>query len=369
MATRRYIMKAIVILQLVVTSQTYGEGLAGQIFQEKYQQSTDGKEVTNNKERNNSKSREDLADDAKTQGATGAGVAAGLGITLFMTGLRMSLVPELITHLAGVDLMAKGALELAQAAANGQGAGYNSGQKEQLNGTQRVTDMLSGTDLLNNPDVQKALDKQGITPEEFKSLVSNAQTQSGSDMMKGGGGDLDPEISAKAQELANEQMSSIFASVIPKENGVLSSTITASADKENEKKSDGSEEGTANSNSLVSGGWAHSDDKASSKDASFLNSNSEKSFLLAQKKNTDSLSQNLGNSENKSASSSGFEAMLNKLFGKSDSTLVEKNEILQGLSQLGIQLPVKGFTVFDLAHRNYRKFGKSRRMMGRVASR
>lgn len=364
MTSRRNIKTAFIILQLMLVHKAFGNGLSTSIVS---QNVADTSEVSNNEERNNTNSREDLAYDAQDQGAKGSGIAYATGAVLLSIGIPMSLSLEPITMAAGIDLIAKAGMEFAQGAQNAEGANYNADQRATLNGTQAAFITPVPAEITNNPDLDKLLADSGVNADDFKSKLASGEFQSGADIMRALGKNFDPEVVAQAESLANDKMGAIFAGAKSQTSELGANTITASDDT-SKANSAGNNSQTDSGNSLAQKNYG-SNSQAGRELASSQPSDKQVKAITPNSK----ASQAEGLAANQAGAgkggADGFQAMLNKMLGHGDASVVEKNMLLQGLVSRGIQLSVKGVSIFDLAHRNYKSFGKTRKFKRNIALR
>lgn len=362
MITTRHIL----ILTLVLNFLTSGHSWANEISNNIVVNTVPSEsEVKNNEERNNTQSREDKVLDAQNQGELGADLAAGVGAALLGVGVPMlvtgivTLNPALIA--AGTDLIAKGGLELAQSAENREGAITNSNQRAKLNGDGEQGSLQTTPDPLNNPQLNKVLADAGVNPENFKERLANGEFKNGTDVMNALGIPVDPNGTTEGSRLANEKMASIFDSATKKQADIAGETITGKKDDDGKKQAElesyGSPSGTKNSNSR---------DLASS-------SLSETALLKNSLELDKKIALNsLGHiSEGNSKGEMDVNSLFTKMFGKGSEVDAEaqKSLVRQELGKIGIQLPIKGVSIFGLAHRHYGEFAKTRANRKRVATR
>jgi hypothetical protein len=354
MATRFNILITAGIILIFNAQPILANGLSNSIFN---QNAADPNSIQDNSAEDKVNSRESNALDAKQQGDTGAGVALATGITLISIGIPMTLSIEPITIAAGYDLIAKGGMELAQAAQNSQGASYNGDQRAILNGSQPLSTIPQLGEALNNPELDKALANAGVDADDFKSRLSNGEFQSGADVMQALGKDVDPDVMAQAQSLSNEKFGSVIAEATPKVSELNGDTITAAKGNEDRFQNGGTTFGNFQNSSTKSRNIA------SSVESVLAESSLSKGSVQAKGDGS------VKSGEEKEAKLDNFNQMLSKMFGNHDVGLVEKNSLRQDLAQMGIQLPVKGVSIFAMAQRNYRHFSKNRKVTRRIAQR
>ncbi|MBM4303051.1 MAG: hypothetical protein FJ112_01850 [Deltaproteobacteria bacterium] len=354
MATRFNIMVTAGIILALNSQLSFANGLSELLFNNNV---ADPNSLQDNSDSNSVNSRETNAQDAQSQGNIGAGVALATGITLISIGVPMTLSIEPITVAAGWDLIAKGGMELAQSASNSQGASYNGDQRALLNGSQPLSEIPQVGQALNNPELDKALSDAGVNADDFKSRLSNGEFQNGADIMQALGKDVNPDVIAQAQALSNEKFGNAFAAASAKVGELGENTITASKDTENNSQNGSTLSGIVQSSSTNSRNIASSVES-----------------VLAESILSKGAGQAKGNGSVKSAEEKevkldNFNQMLSKIFGNQEVGLVEKNSLRQDLAQMGIQLSVKGISIFALAQRKYRQFGKNRKLPRRIAQR
>ena len=362
MTTTRYILILTLIFNCLSAGHSWANGISDQVVSDNVPSES---EVKNNEERNNDNSREDKALDAQNQGELGAGLAAGVGAALLGTGIPM-LVTGIVTGniplaVAGSDLIAKGGMEFAQSAENKEGASANSNQRAQLNGDAGQGSLQTTADALNDPQLNKVLADAGLNAENFKERLASGEFKNGTDVMKALGMPVDSNATSEGERLANEKMNFIFDSATKKQAELAANTITAKKDddgkKQEESGSFGSPSGTKNSNSreLASSSLGES---ASSKN----------SLGLDKKTGLNSLDHT---NEGDSKGGMDVNSLFTKMFGKGSEIDAEAQRSLvrQELGKMGIQLPIKGVSIFGLAHRQYGEFAKTRANRKRVATR
>ncbi len=330
--------------------QKFGSGMAQGLFKKQ----TQGVEETkNNAERNNSNSREDLLLDMGSQADTGAGIAMGLGAAMIGTGIPMSMdilnIPRMV---AGIELIAKGAMELAQGASRAGSANNYGNQRGTLNSSLNPSGVSNSNFQIDNANLNKLLENSSISPEEFKSRLASGEFQSGADILKALGKEVDPELMKEGQGLANQMMGEMFAKAQEETKSTKPKTITVNNDPKKEDLN--GEQGVSLS----------------------FNRSAKDSRELASVKSEDEFGKNsLSNNNNslhllkdhpeleKGDSRDDVGTLFSKLFGVGDKGGLEAERDLfrQELAAMGISLPVKGVSIFALVHRQYNEFGKYRK--------
>jgi len=333
----------------------FGSGMAQGIFEN---QTAGVQGPLNNETRNNSNSREDGLLDMQSQASTGAGLAVGIGAAMMATGVPMSLdifnIPRMV---AGLELIAKGAIEIAQGASLASDANNYNSQRNTLNGGESVAGFTAPQIPVDNEQLKGLLQGTGISPDEFRSRLASGEFQSSADILKALGKEVDAEALKEGQKLAEIQMGGIIAKA--KEELDLKSPATVTADPKNEKEgaSGGSQNATASNSSNPS------DSSSDKKDSESLASGNSSDKNITQEPH---------NRENRSLASTkpngsdnDFMAMYNKLFGAGAKGVSEEDKALfrQQLAEMGISLPIKGISIFSLARRQFIDFGEYRRAM------
>lgn len=357
MTTRRNILMASLILNIFFSQKIMGNGLSDSIINPKL---TDPSEATQPLDDQNS--REKQAQDSFSQSSQGATVAGVLGAALLATGIPMMMSLDPVVAWAGADLVAKGALELGQAAANQDAATANNNQKQILNGADPFSLSPAAQNSLNNPELDKALSEAGVNAEQFKQRLASGEFKSGADILAALGKPVDAETLVKAQQLSDSKVSAVFADAKKKMEESAPKTITAEIEAKN-KSVEGSE----------------SDSKSASKSGRELASNEKnemaqdtQSSVNPQEPKENHLATTQKDADKK-GTPSGFDmnSLLSKMFGSGSlmDSSDQKAILRQVLGQMGIQLPVQGVSIFALAHRQYSEFGKSKGRAKRVALR
>lgn len=362
MTTTRYILILTLVFNLLSSGHCWANEISNKVVGDNVPSESN---VKNNEEENERTSREAKIADAQNQGELGAGLAAGVGAALIGTGIPM-LVTGIVTGniplaVAGTDLIAKGGMELAQSGENRAGAIANSNQRDLLNGQSGQGSLQTTLDPLNNPQLNKVLADAGVNAENFKERLASGEFKNGTDVMKALGMPVDSNATTEGSRLANEKMNFIFDSAAKKQAELAANTITAKKDddgkKQEESGSFGSPSGTKNSNSreLASSSLGES---ASSKN----------SLAIDNKTGLNSLGHT---NEGDSKGGMDVNSLFTKMFGKGSEIDAEAQRSLvrQELGKMGIQLPIKGVSIFGLAHRQYGEFAKTRANRKRVATR
>lgn len=366
MATGRNIKVAIIILQISLSSLSYGDLVKSNLekaFKEQVLSDPDKSSAgVANEGLWGANSREALSNDAFERGKSGEELAGAMGGALLGTGSALLIqgIIEMnpIKQAAGSTLMSMGNLELIQAGYNKEGKKLNDNQTAQLNNQMFSTP--AGAEVagaLNNPDLDKALNKAGVDADEFKSKLAAGEFKTGADIMRALGKEVDSETAANAKTLVDQELNKAFGEVQSQMGGVPADTITAS----DENKRGASENS--------SGGFSNGSSNSESRELASIESSSNSPSNLAGRSNNVLNKNELAQmkADHEKGSSNGFQDMLNKMFGANNASMVEKNTLLQNLTGMGIQLPVKGVSIFDLARRKYRKFGESQKKVRRVA--
>jgi len=343
----------------------FGSGMAQGIFQKQ----TEGVQgPLNNEARNNSNSREDGLLDMQSQASTGAGIAIGLGATMIATGIPMSLdifnIPRMV---AGLELIAKGAIEIAQGASRSESANQYQGQRGMLNDSPSLEKPTGPNIPIADEDLKKLLEKTDMTPEEFKKRLASGEFKTGADILRAIGRDVDPETLKEGQNTALSMMGDMFEKAKAETKTTINDTVTAK--KETSEESSSHEEGAQakyNQNPETQ--------KSESLDVADNNKNSEKMQRKSGEpasQSSKSSSREIASTEKGAAGTNDFASLYSKLFGQgADGDLAaERNRFRQELAEMGISLPVKGVSIFALAHRQYHEFGKYRKALPRKQAR
>lgn len=293
---------------------------------------------------------------AGNQGNAGAVAAAVAGGIMIGTGTPMAASPILSVQLAGLDLIAKGVTELAQSAASKSNSDTNHAGKDTL----KMSDGLKADPLAQTgqstdpkqaamtPALEQFLKEKGVNPDEFveKSLAGELSTpQSLAKMF--GIGDLSDEDASKAMELSNGHLADIFSKQTPE---------TLKLDES--QKFSMSPEGKPTDGSNPTGGGRFS---PGSKSGSFTDDFSSSSLAA---KAVASASDNAGYTKGDSlvppsipVSTGVWNGMLHDLGIAASAAPWEKKMLVEGkLESIGIELPRRGFNIFEKARMRYRKF-------------
>ena len=167
--------------------------------------------------------REKLEEDAIPNGKAGVGAALAAGISLTAEGLPMVMSPDLFTKLRGLDLLAKAALEFAQAGAT---AGTNQANQKAANAVNKNADGPTGSQLqspedvkkeaaaaVKTPELQQALGQAGINSDDFIDQLTSGKLSSPEAVAAAAGVDISgatPEMMAKSSsENGKEELPSI----------------------------------------------------------------------------------------------------------------------------------------------------------------
>jgi len=159
-------------------------------------------------------SRKNAAATAGKSSGTGQAVHAAIGGTMIGIGTPMSMSIEPITKAAGLDLIAKGIIELAQSGADSGVKDQNNAQRDLLTqkANQEGKQATAVSDAIaNNPDLSKALSDRGLNPESFGRSVDSGELNSPSSIMQAlGGSEFSPEQLDAASKIAESHMGQIF---------------------------------------------------------------------------------------------------------------------------------------------------------------
>jgi len=168
--------------------------------------------IQDNSEANSKRGRrEKLEDDAIPKGNAGVGAALAAGISLTAAGTPMVMSPDPFTKARGLDLLAKAALEFAQAGAT---AGTNQSNQKAANAINKNNDGPTGSQLpspedvkaqaaaaVNTPELQQALGQAGVNSDDFIDKLTSGQLSSPEAVAAAAGVDttgITPEMMAQS---------------------------------------------------------------------------------------------------------------------------------------------------------------------------
>lgn len=161
-------------------------------------------------------SRKNAAATAGKSAGTGQAVHAAIGGTMIGIGTPMSMSIEPVTKAAGLDLIAKGIIELAQSGADSGVKDKNNDQRDLLTqkanqeGRQATNSAVQNA-IAGNPDLAKVLSDRGINPENFGKSVDSGELNSPSSIMQAlGGNEFTPEQMEAASQIAESKMGEVF---------------------------------------------------------------------------------------------------------------------------------------------------------------
>jgi hypothetical protein len=363
MTTRNTFLRIAIFLLISFDSPIRGEfssGLAGSMFSNMSQNNA----VGSDNQKNNTNSREYVLNDMQNQANKGAGVAMGLGSAMIGAGIPMSLdIFDPVRMSAGLELISKGAQEIAQGASLQNNADQYGGQRSTLN-TQSPEAFPStvasqnAAKQLNNPQFDQMISDAGLNPNEFKNQLMSGAFPTGADIMQALGKPLTPEMAEKANAMA-DQIAGGMASQVAASDPRAGDTITAVKNSDAQGGSDSAIASLSRGENLSPEPQIAAAESQMGKATESLANNS-----LAKQTKTDALAEGKN-------SSLDVTQMFTKMFGadQTNDPSAQKMMVRQELGKIGIQLPVPGVSIFALAHRQYNEFGKARARSKRVAQR
>jgi hypothetical protein len=264
---------------------------------------------------------------------------------------------------AGVDLVAKGGLELGQAGADSDVAKKNNGQKNLL--TNATQEDSGGTQLnvsgkpATNPNLAKILSDHGVNPEDFTSRLDAGQL-SAQDIAQAVGADLTPEQLAQGQNIANDQAGSILGKPEPNGN---EEHPRVTLDENSGARTDASANGNGGNvfGNFASGGTIAGGTTSGSVPgwAGLSAGVGGQGGGLASRSNKNGLAEGVGGT-------ASMQEMMKRLFGGTTTAVAQSGNIAYNaakwsLRRLGIQIRNPHENIFQRAHRDYRLFNKWRR--------
>lgn len=302
--------------------------------------------------------REHKANEAAGNGLAGGIVATSLGGTFMGIGVPMLYSPILPVQLAGADLIAKGAQELAQGITNIATAGNNNNQEQVLinDAAQKARQEVDFSKLaqqMKTPELDKVLNERGINPQSFKEKAITGQLNSPAEALKALGVNTpvtDKDI-AEAMKISESQSGEIFAGSMNKKD----STATLISDESKEKEmgvSTGIRTAVESSGAKAAGPPSG---------GSNLGGSSLLSILQGQA---------VAGGEAKGKEAAVFDAQgmlagfLKNGLGLSPADAILRDKLLRA----GISWGTGVANIFHLAHRKYRSFGKWRKKSFQVVS-
>jgi hypothetical protein len=335
---------------------------------------------------NDSRGREQKANQSRNGANTGAVVAAVAGAALVAAA-----VPKLASGIpwevaVGSALMAKAGMEFAQSAASAKTGEQNGDQYSRLTlsydearnggnaqgGTAQIQEQVAQT-LAQNPELQNVLAQRGVDANQFAQQLASGQLQSTDAVLGAMKNDvaIDASTRAQAEAVAMAQTTQAIGDAMTKvqlqENAQPSGTASTAM---------GTAPGAAGSNSGATsvvttmggsdgGASGAAGTKSSDGDASSPPSSDGKrgpASLPTEK----GVAGKAPHGTNGGVGASGFggleDELLNQLmssFGgapkkREDTAMSEKER--DPLLALGVRRPVGKMTLFQLAHRNYRSY-------------
>jgi len=163
---------------------------------------------------NDSRGREKKAENAQNTGKQGNAAALATGAALTAAGVPMLASPIISVEVAGAELLAKAALEFAQAGADKKNAGTNGAQKDLLlsqTGQSTQQDSALPAKSLLTPQLDSLLTKRGVNAEDFVKRLQSGELSSPSDILKAmNGGEVNDQALQEGAQLANNELSHIF---------------------------------------------------------------------------------------------------------------------------------------------------------------
>jgi hypothetical protein len=354
MTTRRNILMASLLLNLLFSQRGLGEGLADSILKANSPDASTAAQPLSKDD-----SREQQAQDAFKQAALGAAFAGLAGGALMSAGVDQMLLgnfPE------GAALISMAGQEFGQMASNNQAADYNNSQKQILNGADPLALPSSAQMALNSPELNKALSDAGVNPNQFKQQLASGELKSASDILTALGKPVDAESLAKAQQFADSKAAGIFSDAQKKMEETGAKTLTADGNASSKNSENSAGETAAPSKGGRELASNEKSDKSAETQETEKSQAAKENHLASTPKDLDKKVASLGLDMN---------SLLSKMFGSGSlmDSSDQKALLRQELGQMGIQLPVKGVSIFALAHRQYSEFGKSRSRAKRVALR
>lgn len=348
-----------VAILLLIQPTAFGNSLANSITSNTVM---DANQVQADPE-TDSRGREYKAKDAERQGNTGvaAAIATGSALAAAAVPLLASILP--FERAAGADLMAKAGLEFAQAGATGASASDNGAQKDLLtnqanaggNGAQ-LQGKVNGS-AIKSPQLDQLLGERGINSEDFKNRLVNGEFQTANDVLNAMGdtSNFTPEDFAAGADLAGKQLNFVFGK--PEPNGSVENAEYAT--NENRGISDDSPSFSVESSPLTAAAGQSGSQSAHSS-LELPQTFERKVNALAQKFTAPGAAQ-------KDPLAVGFDAsaVLKSIMGSgaraSNAVLGAKQLVRETLEKIGVLVPPPKQNIFQMAHRNYRSFGKWRR--------
>jgi hypothetical protein len=354
MTTRRNILMASLLLNLLFSQRGLGEGLADSILKANSPDASTAAQPLSKDE-----SREQQAQDAFKQASAGEGIANALGGIFFGAAMEQMAIGNWAEGGILLDMSIK---EFEQAGVNRQAAESNNSQKQILNGADPFSLSPAAQNALNSPELDKALSDAGVNPNQFKQQLASGELKSASDILTALGKPVDAESLAKAQQFADSKAAGIFSEAQKKmeETGAKTLTADGNASSKNSESSAGETAATSKGGRELASN--EKSDKSAETQETEKSQAAKENHLASTPKDSD-----------KKVASSGFDmnSLLSKMFGSGSlmDSSDQKAVLRQVLGQMGIQLPVQGVSIFALAHRQYSEFGKSKGRAKRVALR
>lgn len=333
-------------------------------------------EVPANTQNLNSNGREYKAADAQAQGNTGAGAAAATGAALVAAAIPLIVSLEPIQVAAGADLLAKAAMEFAQAGANSDSAAQNQAQNQLLTtnnasgetGAQTLAiPTAPSASSISSPALDEFLATQGVNANNFKSQLASGALSDPQAVLNALGNTtpISPEDFAAASALSAQ----VTGNVLQGTPGISE----AAAIVFNEQSGSNTEGSSASESS--DGGFASFTNQAA-KDSAGPGMNSAdaiKATVTGLPKNGKNSVATAKDTTGKSAAGAGgaFDPskIINNLFGAPVKANPESTQALLrvGLEKIGVLVPTANQSIFQIARRNFYSFGKWRKNM-RVAA-
>lgn len=339
----------------------FGSGLAGSIFQSKRANENSIGPVGSNGDGREGKARE-----SKNTASNGSGVAIGTGAALLGVGIPMSLVPEIITMVAGIELIVKGSLELAQGIASARAADGNRYLEDTLrkagdpsqnalpSNSSEAAATARAKEALLTPEIKNALEKTGTDPEQFANqmLSNNGAGATGENVARALGVPIESLNEARGQgsdALVTSELNKI------KSMGLGTESFASGLEGESADKFTDKSNGLASGKESESGG---TEGQTEAGHAAALVGGSATGPHVA------------GGAQAKPIEKGESKDYLAGLFPPG---ILEPGAVpaKQDLIGIGILSPPKGRTIFQVARNEYRSFSKWRRgtLVTSVASR
>jgi len=171
-------------------------------------------------------SRKNAAGTAGKSSGTGQAAHAAIGGTMIGIGSPMMASIDPIVRAAGIDLVTKGIIELAQSGADAATKDKNNAQRDLLaqnanqGGTQAKGNEIAKA-VAGNAELNKLLSDKGINPEAFANSVQSGELQDPASITQalGGSPELSSEQAEQAAAMASSQMGQVFDEAVREKMG------------------------------------------------------------------------------------------------------------------------------------------------------